>query len=97
MKVTSGIKALELIRAGRTFDLIITDIMMPEMDGYETIQQIRKERSYKDTPVIALTAKAMKEDRDLCIQAGASDYLAKPVDRDKLFSMLKIWLNRAPS
>lgn len=65
---------------------------MPEMDGYETIQQIRLIPHLQTLPIIAITAKAMKEDRDKCIQAGASDYLTKPVDINQLFSLLKLWL-----
>jgi len=73
-------------------DLILMDIMMPEMNGFEAMEEIRKERRFKDLPIIALTAKAMKGDRAKCIEAGANDYLAKPVDVDRLFSMLRVWL-----
>jgi CheY-like chemotaxis protein len=68
--------------------------MMPEMDGYETMQAIRQIKRYEDLPIIALTAKAMKADRDKCIEAGASDYIAKPLDIDQLLSMLRVWLYR---
>ncbi len=73
-------------------DLILMDIMMPEMDGYEAMKRIRKEKKYEKLPIIALTAKAMKEDRDKCIAAGANDYLSKPVAKDKLLSLLRVWL-----
>jgi CheY-like chemotaxis protein len=70
------------------------DIMMPEMDGYETMREIRKNAAYRTLPILALTAKAMKGDRDKCLQAGASDYIAKPVNTDQLLSLLRVWLYR---
>ena len=68
------------------------DMMMPEMDGYETIRQIRKDKRYAKLPVIAVTAKSMVGDRQKCIDAGASDYISKPVDLDQMLSLLRVWL-----
>jgi len=77
-----------------TFDLILMDIMMPIMDGYEAMKRIRQSQRYSDIPIIALTAKAMPEDRDKCLCAGASEFLNKPIDFEKLLSMLRVWLYR---
>jgi CheY-like chemotaxis protein len=71
------------------------DIMMPEMDGYETMRAIRQIAEFRSLPIIAVTAKAMKGDRAKCIEAGASDYITKPVDLDQLFSVLRVWLARS--
>lgn len=73
-------------------DLILLDIMMPEMDGYEAMRAVRKMAKYKKLPMIALTAKAMKGDREKCVEAGASDYITKPVDTEQLLSLLRVWL-----
>jgi CheY-like chemotaxis protein len=70
------------------------DIMMPEMDGYEAITAIRQMEEFKQLPIIALTAKAMKADRDHCLEVGASDYISKPLDIDQLLSLLRVWLYR---
>ncbi|MCX6226532.1 MAG: response regulator, partial [Bacteroidia bacterium] len=69
-------------------------LMMPELDGYEAIKEIRKDPRFKETPIIALTAKAMKEDRQKCLDAGASDYISKPIDITKLLSLLRVWLKK---
>ncbi|MGL1932311.1 MAG: response regulator [Desulfotalea sp.] len=87
-----GIECLEKLKKNNNFDAVLMDIMMPRMDGYETMREIRKDNKYRKLPIIALTAKAMKGDRSKCIEAGASDYLAKPVDSDQLISMLRVWL-----
>ena len=73
-------------------DLVLMDIMMPEMDGYETTRADPRDAEFKDAPIIALTAKAMKGDREKCIAAGASDYITKPVDVDQLLSLMRVWL-----
>jgi two-component system, chemotaxis family, sensor kinase CheA len=88
----NGLDAIVLLDKHPDIDAILMDIMMPEMDGYEAIRQIRLIPQYQTLPIIAVTAKAMKDDRDKCIQAGASDYITKPVDINQLFSLLKVWL-----
>jgi tubulin-specific chaperone A len=88
-----GIECLEKLKNHKgTIDAVLMDIMMPRMDGYETMREIRKDPVFAKLPIIALTAKAMKGDRSKCIEAGANDYLAKPVNTDKLLSMLRVWL-----
>jgi CheY-like chemotaxis protein len=97
LKVTiarSGMKALEILDAVPDIDLVLMDIMMPEMDGYETMQKIRAQQKFRNLPILALTAKAMKGDMEKGIAAGANDYLSKPIDSDRLFSMLRVWLYR---
>jgi len=90
----NGKEALRMLDATPGVDVVIMDIMMPEMDGYETTREIRKKPKHKALPIIALTAKAMKGDREKCIEAGASDYVAKPVNTDQLLSLLRVWLHK---
>ncbi|MEY8204917.1 MAG: CHASE3 domain-containing protein [Bermanella sp.] len=87
-----GQEALEQLNKDGDYELVLMDIMMPVMDGYEATRHIRKMQQYKDVPIVALTAKAMQEDRDKCLAAGASEYLVKPIDFDKLLSIMRIWL-----
>ena len=91
----SGRAGLDLLRKTPDADVVLVDIMMPDMDGYETMREIRAMPEYADLPVIAVTAKAMKGDRQKCIQAGASDYVSKPVDIDHLVSVLRVGIQRA--
>jgi CheY-like chemotaxis protein len=90
----NGKDGIELLQSTPDIDIIIMDVMMPEMDGYEAMRAIRSMEKFKSLPVIALTAKAMKGDREKCIEAGASDYVTKPVDTDQLLSLLRVWLYR---
>ncbi len=88
----NGEEAIERLNRELNIDLVLMDIMMPVMDGYEAMKEIRKQKRFEKLPIIALTAKAMKGDRALCIEAGANDYLAKPFETEKLLSMLRVWL-----
>jgi HAMP domain-containing protein/signal transduction histidine kinase/DNA-binding response OmpR family regulator len=90
----TGREAIETIETTRDLAIVLMDIMMPEMDGYETMQVIRQNPSLRRLPIIALTAKAMKGDREKCLEAGASEYLAKPVNTEQLLSALRMWLHR---
>jgi CheY-like chemotaxis protein len=91
----NGRAAIEILRKTPDIDIVLMDVMMPEMDGYETMRAIRQIEKFRFLPIIALTAKAMKGDREKCVQAGASDYIPKPVDLDHLFSLLRVWRSRS--
>jgi CheY-like chemotaxis protein len=90
----NGQEAIDIVERDQDFALVLMDIMMPEMDGYETIRRIRGNPRFRMMPIIALTAKAMKGDREKCLEAGASDYVAKPVNTDQLLSLVRMWLHR---
>jgi CheY-like chemotaxis protein len=90
----TGRQAIQMLESTPDVGIVLMDIMMPEMDGYETMQVIRQKTSLRRLPIIALTAKAMKGDREKCLEAGASEYLAKPVNTDQLLSALRMWLHR---
>jgi CheY-like chemotaxis protein len=94
LTATNGRQAIDLINETPDLSVVLMDIMMPEMDGYETMRQIRKNPDFRTLPILALTAKAMKGDREKCLQAGASDYIAKPVNTEQLLSLLRVWLYR---
>jgi signal transduction histidine kinase/CheY-like chemotaxis protein/HAMP domain-containing protein len=94
VRAENGRACIDTLNKNFDIDLVLMDIMMPEMDGYETIRAIRRIERIEDLPIIALTARAMKVDRDKCIEAGASDYISKPLDLDQLLSMLRVWLSR---
>ena len=94
LTATTGREAIELIETTPELAIVLMDIMMPEMDGYQTIQAVRTKPQFRRLPIVALTAKAMKGDREKCLEAGASEYLAKPVDTEQLLSTLRMWLHR---
>ena len=94
ISATNGRQAIELIQSTPDLSMVLMDIMMPEMDGYETMREIRKDPQFRTLPILALTAKAMKGDREKCLDAGATDYIAKPVNTDQLLSLMRVWLFR---
>ncbi|MBI1842572.1 MAG: response regulator, partial [Verrucomicrobia bacterium] len=94
ISATNGRRAIELIQETADLSMVLMDIMMPEMDGYEVMREIRADSKFRTLPILALTAKAMKGDREKCLAAGASDYIAKPVNTDQLLSLLRVWLYR---
>jgi CheY-like chemotaxis protein len=94
LTATNGRQAIDLIHETPELSVVLMDIMMPEMDGYETMREIRRNSDIRTLPILALTAKAMKGDREKCLRAGASDYIAKPVNTDQLLSLLRVWLYR---
>ena len=88
----NGKDGIEQLRENPDVDLVLMDIMMPEMDGYETMAAVRQMPEFRQLPIISLTAKAMKGDRERSIESGASDYITKPVDTDQLLSLMRVWL-----
>jgi CheY-like chemotaxis protein len=94
LSAPNGRQAIQMIQNTPEIAVVLMDIMMPEMDGYQTMREIRKDDRFRALPMLALTAKAMKGDREKCLEAGASDYIAKPVNTDQLLSLLRVWLYR---
>jgi CheY-like chemotaxis protein len=94
VQAENGKNALEMLDLEPNMDLVLMDIMMPEMDGYEAIRQIRTQGRFRNLPVIALTAKAMKDDKQKCIDEGANDYIDKPIEVERLLSLMRVWLSK---
>ena len=93
----NGREGIELLKSTPGIDAMLVDIMMPEMDGYETMREVRSLPEFQHLPMVAVTAKAMKGDREKCIEAGASDYVSKPVDVDQLLAVLRVQLDQSAS
>jgi CheY-like chemotaxis protein len=93
----NGRDGIDILQSDPSIEIVLMDIMMPGMDGYDTMRAIRRIPDFKSLPIITLTAKAMKGDRDKCIAAGASDYITKPVDTNSLLSMMRVWLSEKKS
>jgi len=94
ISATNGRQAIDILNATPDLSMVLMDIMMPEMDGYATMREIRKIPEFRMLPILALTAKAMKGDREKCLDAGASDYISKPVNTNQLLSLMRVWLFR---
>ncbi len=94
VSATNGRQAIDILKASHDIAMVLMDIMMPDMDGYETMREIRTDSKFRTLPILALTAKAMKGDREKCLNAGASDYISKPVNTDQLLSLMRVWLYR---
>jgi len=92
LTATTGREAIEILKGEPNLAIVLMDIMMPEMDGFQTMRAIRENPSFRRLPIVALTAKAMKGDRERCLEAGASDYIPKPVDTERLLSLLRVWM-----
>jgi CheY-like chemotaxis protein len=90
----TGRDAIRILQEDPEMDIVLMDIMMPGMDGFETMREVRKIPQFKNLPIVAVTAKAMKGDRERCIEAGAWDYLSKPVDPEQMLAVLRAWLHR---
>jgi CheY-like chemotaxis protein len=90
----SGKEAIHVLNTNPRVEMVLMDIMMPEMDGYETTRRIRLEHNNKNLPIVAVTAKALKDDRQKCIKAGASDYIIKPIKIDQLLSLMRLWFTK---
>jgi len=94
LTASTGREALATLESTPGVAIVLMDVMMPEMDGYQTMRAIRRNASFRRLPIVAVTARAMKGDREKCLAAGASDYLAKPVNTEHLLSVLRTWLHR---